>query len=873
MSRNERLRRQRVLRNWRQQDVADQIGVSIVTYQRWERGNQQPSAYYRIKLCSLFDASPQELGLVEDALPTTPEDSPTPAPEAAPASTPERNERLTATPSAVAPGEESMLWTVPYTRNPYFTGREEILAQLEQQFTVSNETDPHQPTMTQLLALTGLGGIGKTQIAVEYAYRARIKGLYTHTIWINAASEESILTDFISLATQLPSFKARNETDQRQLVAEIIRWFEYCEQPWLLIVDNVDDLSFIYDYLPRRGNGNILLTTRASAVGSLTIPITLETMSVEEGTRFLLRRARRPHTLPEEVAEAEKIVVALGQFPLALDQAGAYIEETASRFCDYRLLYEQHRHALLSRRGWQSMRYPESVATTWSLSFQRIEQVNPAAAELLNLCAFLSPDDIPEELLINGASQWPPALQKAVSDLFTFNQMLEELLSFSLVKRLAEHRLLSLHRLVQVVVRARLSQQEQRLWTERIVRAVWLAFPDDPKDNVAVWRKCQRNMAQVQALDTLVQQYQLFLPEAAEMFDRTATYLGERAMYRQAETFNKRAIHIWEQLAGPDHYLKLVASLNGLSQLYYEQGKYAEAEPLRQRALHILEQQVTTPQPSLLTITLHGLGFLYSEQGRYAEAEPLYQRALQIWEKQVGSEQPPLAYLLHGLGFLYAEQGRFTEAEPLYLRALRIREQLLGPEHLRTAYTLNALALLYTQQGRYSEAESLYQRALRIREQQLGPEHMKTGIILNGLGLLYYKQGKYVEAELFYQRALHIWEQQVQSAHPQVAITLNGLANIYHTQGKDAEAERLYQRALQIHESYLTPQHYKTACVLYDFARFQQDRGCLAEAELLYQQALEIQQHVFGPDHPATIATSQRLHATETALDQNKETL
>ncbi|GCE20877.1 FxSxx-COOH system tetratricopeptide repeat protein [Dictyobacter kobayashii] len=869
--RNERLRRQRVLRNWRQQDVADQIGVSIVTYQRWERGNQQPSAYYRIKLCSLFDASPQELGLIEDALPATSKDLSTSTSKGSPSSPAEESEEATAEQPASTPNEEIMLWTVPYTRNPYFTGREEILAQLEQQFAISHKGDIHQPTVAQLLAITGLGGIGKTQIAVEYAYCARTEGRYVHTIWVNASSEESIMTDFIALAAQIPEFAAQHEADQRQLTLAIIHWFEYCEQPWLLIVDNVDDLSFIYNYLPRRGNGNILLTTRASAVGSLTIPISLETMSVDEGTRFLLRRARRPHTLPEEVAEAEKIVTALGQFPLALDQAGAYIEETASRFSDYRLLYEQHRHALLSRRGWQSMRYPESVATTWSLSFQRIEQSNPAAAELLNLCAFLAPDDIPEELLINGASQWPPALQKAVSDLFTFNQMLEELLSFSLVKRLTEHRLLSLHRLVQVVIRARMSAQEQCQWTERIARAVWLAFPDNPRDNVAVWRKCQRNMAQVQALDALVQQYQLLLPEAAEMFDRTATYLGERAMYRQAEAFNKRALHIWERLVPPD-YLKLVASLNGLAQLYYEQGKYAEAEPLRQRALQILEQQVTAPQPYLMTITLHGLGFLYSEQGRYAEAEPIYQQALRIWEEQVGSEQPHLAYLLHGQGFLYSEQGRYAEAEPLFLRALRIREQQLGPEHLRTAYTLHALAVLYTQQGRNAEAEPLFLRALCIREQQLGPEHLKTGIVLNGVGLLYYKQGKYVEAELFYQRALHIWEQQVQSAHPQVAITLNGLANIYHIHGKDAEAERLYQRALHIHESYLTPQHYKTACVLYDCARFQQDRGRLSEARSLYQQALEIQQHVFGADHPTTMATRQHMHDVQAALQPKKGT-
>ena len=816
MPKKERLRQQRVQRNWRQQEVADQLGVALVTVQRWERGYQEPSAYYRVKLCALFGTSVQELGLLEALQPPAPEKS---------------EARDTVQPGT-SPSEEIALWTVPYARNPHFTGRHDLLDQLMQQFSPQEAGQPtslRQAALTQAQAIKGMGGVGKTQIAIEYAYRSHEQGRYTHTLWINAASEEAILASFVTLTDFLPTDVSNGETDQCKLVAAIIRWLEQCAQPWLLIFDNADDLSLIPSYLPSRGNGSILLTTRANAVGALASSVEVDCLGLMEGTQLLLRRAQRfVHVSAEEIDEARNIVVALAHFPLALDQAGAYIEETGCSIYDYFQLYQKHRYALLARRGKQATHYPESVATSWSLSFERIEQKNPAAAELLRLCAFLAPDHIPEELLTEGAPYWPPVLQDAAADRFAFNDMLEALLAYSFVKRLSENRLLSIHRLVQVVQMERMTPQEQRLWAERVVLAVNTVFPREPKDEVAVWPQCQRYLEQVLACNTLIEEHQLLLPEAAEVLERTGIYLCERALYTLAEPLYQRALRIREQQVGETHPQVAIA-LNGLAQLYYEQGKYAEAESLRQRALRILELQAGEMHPHEMVIALNGLAFVYAEQGKYAQAELLYQRALRIWEQQVGSEHPQKAYLLHGLAFVYAEQGK------------------------------------------YVEAELLYQRALRIREQQLGLEHLKVAIVLNGLAQLYYEQGKYVEAELLYQRALRIWEQQVRSEHPQAAIALHGLANLYVEQGKYAQAEPLYQRALCIREQYLEPEHSKTADVLHDFAGFQQAQGQTREAAFMYQRALVIRERVFGSDHHMTTETRERLQAVLAVLGRTEE--
>jgi len=816
MPKKERLRQQRVQRNWRQQEVADQLGIALVTVQRWERGYQEPSAYYRVKLCALFGTSAQELGLLEALQP--------PAPE--------KSDARDSVQPGTSPSEEIALWTVPYARNPYFTGRHDLLDQLMQQFSPQEAGQPtslRQAALTQAQAIKGMGGVGKTQIAIEYAYRSHEQERYTHTLWINAASEEAILASFVTLTDFLPTDVSNGETDQCKLVAAIIRWLEQHAQPWLLIFDNADDLSLIPSYLPSRGKGSILLTTRANAVGALASSVEVDCLGLMEGTQLLLRRAQRfVHVSAEEIDEATNIVVALAHFPLALDQAGAYIEETGCSIYDYFQLYQKHRYALLARRGKQATHYPESVATSWSLSFERIEQKNPAAAELLRLCAFLAPDHIPEELLTEGAPYWPPVLQDAAADRFAFNDMLEALLAYSFVKRLSENRLLSIHRLVQVVQMERMTPQEQRLWAERVVLAVNTVFPREPKDEVAVWPQCQRYLEQVLACNTLIEEHQLLLPEAAEVLERTGIYLCERALYTLAEPLYQRALRIREQQVGETHPQVAIA-LNGLAQLYYEQGKYAEAESLRQRALRILEQQAGEMHPHQMVIALNGLAFVYAEQGKYAQAELLYQRALRIWEQQVGSEHPQKAYLLHGLAFVYAKQEK------------------------------------------YVEAELLYQRALRIREQQLGLEHLKVAIVLNGLAQLYYEQGKYVEAELLYQRALRIWEQQVRSEHPQAAIALHGLANLYVEQGKYAQAEPLYQRALCIREQYLEPEHSKTADVLHDFAGFQQAQGQTREAAFMYQRALVIRERVFGSDHHMTTETRERLQAVLAVLGGTEE--
>src|SRR6266567_232977 len=731
---------------------------------------------------------------------------------------------------SAAASQELALWTIPFARNPHFTGRDELLSELTAQLSPQEAGQPtalRRAALTQAQVIKGLGGIGKTQTAVEYAYRAREQGRYTHTLWIAAASEEALLASFAALAELLPGVASSGERDQRKLVAAVVRWLEQCPQPWLLIVDNAEDLSMVQPYLPLRGNGSVLLTTRASAVGWLASSLEVDAMGVLEGTELLLRRAQRfAYATDAEINEAANLVLALALFPLALDQAGAYLEETGCSLGDYLQLYQTHRHALLARRGRQATQYPDSVATTWALSFEHVEQTNPAAAHLLQLCALLAPDAIPEELLTGGAPHWPPALQEAVADRFRFNQLLSTLLAFSLVKRLAEERQLSIHRLVQVVQRERLEAVEQRQWAERLVRAMDVAFPHEPQET-ASWPQCSRYLEQVQACDTLIQEYHLQLPEAADLLARAGTYLRERALYTLAEPLYRRALAIYEDQASPES----------------------------------LE----------LATTLIQLGVLYQVTGRISHVEAFYRRALAIHERLLGPEHPQTATSLHSLASLYEAQRRPQEAEALALRVLAMRERLLGQEHPRTMDMRDNLAYLSVIQGRYEEAEQLALRVLAFREQQFGPLHPYTSDSLVALAEIYQRQGRTAEAEQTILRALDIREHHTDPDETILAENFHVLALVYRDQGRLSEAEAAFQRALTIRERLLVSTHPDLADTLHELAVLRHLQGHLEDARALYERALLARTQTMGQDHPETCDTRKRLHAVLVALGQTEE--
>jgi hypothetical protein len=275
-------------------------------------------------------------------------------------------ERLSISPTSESP------WNVPLARNPFFTGRSQLLERLHKQLSHSKSA-----ALTQSAALSGLGGIGKTQTAIEYAYRYRDE--YSAVFWVRADSRETLISDYIAIA-QLLSLPGHDAPEQMQVVATVKRWLQE-QQGWLLILDNADDLSLLPDFLPREGKGQLLFTTRTQATGKIARSLSVEKMEVSEGIRLVLRRAKLlEEDEPLETVSAatrttaQQLVEQLDGLPLALDQAGAYIEETGCSLSEYLTLYARRRLALLKRASSMAGDYPHTVASTWTLSFSKVER-------------------------------------------------------------------------------------------------------------------------------------------------------------------------------------------------------------------------------------------------------------------------------------------------------------------------------------------------------------------------------------------------------------------------------------------------------------------------------------------------------------------
>jgi tetratricopeptide (TPR) repeat protein len=600
------------------------------------------------------------------------------------------------------PDYRNRYWNLP-PRNPFFTGRDPYLKALENALARGRTA-----ALTQPRAISGLGGIGKTQTAIEYAYRHRDQ--YRAVLWSRADSRDALVSGFTAIASLL-DLPEKDERDANVAAEAVRRWLER-QTGWLLILDNVEDLvGVVRPFLPASGTGHVLMTTRLQATGAIAQSVELERMELEEGALFLLRRAKviAPDAPLDAASEADRkaakeITEEVAGLPLALDQAAAYIEETPPTPAKYLKLYRTEGTALRALRGSLATDHP-SVTITFSLAFAQVEGANSAAADLVRACAFLAPDAIPEEIFTQGGKELGEPLAQAAGTPLAWDSAVEAAGRFHLIHRNVANDTLDIHRLVQEVLKDGMDAPTRRVWAERVVLALNEVFPYVEFQS---WPQCERLIPHAIVAGRLVEDFGLDFEAAARLLNQSGYYLRGRARYAEAEPLFRRALAIDEKAQGPNHP-DAAAGLNNLAMLYYDQGCYGDAEPLYQRALAICEKALGPDHPDTAQ-SLNNLALLYYNQRRYAQAEPLYQRALAIYERELGPEHPDTATTLNNLAGIYDSQGRYAEAEPLLQRALAIFEKALGHDHPWTTRSVRNYARFLRERGRAAEAEKLEAR-------------------------------------------------------------------------------------------------------------------------------------------------------------------
>jgi len=755
------------------------------------------------------------------------------------------------------------LSNLTYRRNLFFTDRDDTLETLHHSFTSGRSPQ------TRMQALYGPGGIGKTHIAIEYVYRYQQE--YQTTLWLNATPPELLSANILSLADQL-GISAQDSVDEQQRIDAIKHWLQYHDR-WLLVIDNLENFPLLDQLLPLNSSGHVLLITQSQTTGLFTSRLAVDQMSIEDGALLLLRCA---NIIPEQGLldlaseedrlQAIKIAQEFRGYPLALDQAGAYIEETQRPLSSYLALYQERQALFLGKRGRVASDHPDPVTTTLTLTFQKIAQLNPNALALLHFFAFLHPAALPDELIMHGASSLYRPLHTIASDSLALDAAIATLRKFSLVRQRTDSTTLNMHHLIQIVLKNDLTKKQQHQLASQAVRLINFIFP---AVSFETWTGCERSLPQAVHCATLIHEYKLNLKEGGLLLERLGFYYYQRGCYTDAETYLRQALHLQEGNSHGDPS-DTAQTLNSLALLYQQLARYEQAETLYQRSLEMRERLLGPEHPKTAE-SLHNLAMLYGDLGNYQEAERLYLYVLALEERAKGTDHLDVASTLNNLAFIYYQQGRYSEAEAAYERALAIYERALPLNHPNLTYPLDGLATLAEKQGNYQRAEELYQRVLTISKEAFGDDHAETAHSISKLADIAESRGNYQQAEALYQQALAIYEQALGPLHPDLAPVLNNLAFLATKQELYAQAEPLYQHALTIYEQALGPLHPDVASVLNNLGQLARKTGDVVQAETLLRRVLAIHEQAFNQPHPDTAQSLSNLADLLTELHRYHE--
>ena len=704
-----------------------------------------------------------------------------------------------------------------------FTGRAEALDRLD---AILTQDKPAAVTQVSRVAVQGMGGVGKTSLAVEYAHRFR--NLYDGVWWCPAETRTDLMTSLAALAVEF-EVASPEEADIEKAAKAALRQLAEQREIWLLVYDNVTAPDEIANLLPSAG-ARVLITSRFSDWGEWADEVSLDVLPVEEAMAFLQDRAGRRDEIGARI-----LADALGRLPLALDHAAATCKRTQMSFAAYAT-----KASSLIAAAPRGAGYPRSVAATFDLAIDDAVRRCPAAEALMAFLAQCAPERIPMTL-VEGAIDDETERMAALVALSEVSLLKHDPFEDGMPA-------VTVHRLVQAVARARANANATAQHAvERLIARLATIYPSDGNQNPASWPHCAPLTPHLLASCGTEMANATANSECADLLNRAGNYFHGRGAYAAARPLFERALAICEKVLDPDHP-DTATTLNYLAYLLLAQGDLAGARPLSERALAIYEK-VLGPEHSSTAMSLNNLADLLRGQGDLAAARPLYERALAIREKVLGPEHPDTAVSLNGLTLLLRDQGDIAGARPLCERALAICEKALGPEHPNTASSLNNLALLLRAEGNLAAARPLYERALAIYEKVFGREHSSTATSLNNLAYLLEAQGDLSGARPLYERALAIREKVLGPEHPDTATSLNNLAFLLKAQGDLAGARPLYERALAIDQKALGPEHPETATTLNNLAFLLEAQGDLSGARPLCERALAICEKALGPEH------------------------
>jgi hypothetical protein len=721
-------------------------------------------------------------------------------------------------------------------RPVFLAGREDLLADLDARLAVGDAQGP------RIVALSGLGGVGKTSVAVEYAHRHLTEvGL----AWQFAAEDRAVLrAEFGELAALLSD---RDVFDARDPVAVVHGVLAAYPRDWLLMFDNAPDPALVAPFVPPAGRGRVLITSRDPFWASgqaFEVPV----LDPDVAAGFLINRAGDP-----DGQTARELAVELGGLPLALEQAAAYMQATGDALVRYLASFRQRRPDMLGRG--EPTAYGKTVATTWSLAFERLESSAPGAAGLLRVLAFCAPEAIPLRLLLQPCPglAWQfgqevgPVLTPLLEDRLAARDAIGALRRFSLVTHAADGAV-SVHRLVQAVTADQMPAELADQWRQAAAALIEAAIPDDT-DLPGTWLVCAALLPHAQAA----------LDLTSSGMRRIAQYLGHRGSYPAARDLSQviADARTEDDSYGAEHQDTLAAR----SGLAYWTGRAGDAVAARDQyaALLPVYERVLGPEHSDTLITRGYLARWTGEAGDAAAARDQYAALLPVYERVLGPEYQYTLEARSGLAYWTGRAGDAAVPRDQYAALLPVYEQVLGPEHPSTLNGRGNLAYWTGEAGDAAAARDQYAALLPVRERVLGPEHPSTLITRANLARWTGEAGDAAAARDQYAALLPLCERVLGPEHLSTLIGRANLARWTGEAGDAAAARDQYAALLPVYKQVLGLEDPDTLITRANLSYWTGEAGDAAAARDQDAALLPVRERVLGLEHPDTLITRGNL--------------
>ncbi|MCJ1433791.1 hypothetical protein MMC27_003156 [Xylographa pallens] len=732
----------------------------------------------------------------------------------------------------VSPHDFTLPLQLPRSRNHNFTGRNIILKQIHDRLTeVGGESG-------EILALHGTGGLGKTQIAVEYAYLNALQ--YSSIIWIDAQSQSTTTASVISFVQRLLDHYANSSerpTPDYPQIAQSLglrglvdrngfldpegrpprvidaakRWLEQQgNNKWLMICDNVDDLeSFdISEFFPVSAHRKVLITSRRPECVRFGGGLALDRMGQEESLDLFTRSLGKHLDIleAEEVEEARTIIDRLGYLPLAIDQAAAYLQMTSKPLKNYLSVFEHNFELVMRKKPPKALwLYREdTVFTTWEVSYSAVQSLCPEAAEILVISSFFSNQDVPEDLFKHCA-------QPSTSTDFVVSDAVATLLSYSLVERARGGTSFSVHPLIHLWARERLVTSQRQEYVLRAIRIMGSALEEDgsfSNESYAFRRKVSPHlqMLNMQVKGSLFEiPINLSIRDAEHFYSIGSELLGYERL-DDAFQWLSRALSSCTENDGTSHATTLMI-VSKLGRLHEIQQDFALALKHYERA-YTGRREIYGEEHELTLRSLSGIGRVYGQMNEVEKSLETLQQVLLVRKRVLGDLHRETLGSYYILGAHFASNQQTDKALEMLKLALTGQEKVQGEDHPVTLEAVCLIGGVYLARKDYGESMKYYQRALAGQEHQFGTDHAKWLYTAFRIGMVHQACSEYDAALKWYSRVLARREVLAGKDHPSVLEVVQKMAEVQYASGHYSAAVELCSRLLATRK--VTPEENNT---------------------------------------------------------------